>query len=615
MKCDSWGILNEYWDARGVSHLTSEQTRQALRSAMGRELLKTSSQKTVYVTRPGEALEIPGGCDLTLEDGTHLVLEGFLPGDLPLGYHKMNLRGQSEENLLIVTPGRCYFPQGLRSWGWSLQLYSIRSRQSWGIGDFQDLKLASQWSAASGAQVLLLNPLHTPTPVSPLESSPYYPSSRCFLNPLYISVDQVPGAHAHLNDLESFAISARALNRERLIDRDRVWELKSAALRLLWSRFGGHPAFEAYCRERGQLLRHFAVFCVLAEKFGKDWRNWEADYRDPSSPAVGRFLSAHLKEVDFHRWLQWLADNQLKSASQEIGIIQDLPVGVDPAGYDAWYSQEVLALAARVGAPPDRFNTRGQDWGLVPFIPHCLSRLKYRPFIETLRASLRHSRGLRIDHVMGLFRLFWIPEGRQATEGAYVVYPWQDLLAIVDLESYRAGAVIVGEDLGTVEDHVRETLAAHSILSYRLLWFERCKPRDLPYLAVAAVTTHDLPTIAGLWRGSDLKTQLRLGLNPDLNANREIRDYIMSAAGLTAESSLEEVIEAIYRLLAQVPSAIIMANLEDALTVEERPNFPGTASEWPNWSIALPELLEELQHRPLAGKLARQLSRQNVANR
>jgi 4-alpha-glucanotransferase len=309
--------------------------------------------------------------------------------------------------------------------------------------------------------------------------------------------------------------------------------------------------------------------------------------------------------VRFHQWLQWLIDRQLAEAGQSIALIQDLPVGFDGAGADAWMWQDQLAPEVRVGSPPDEYSIEGQNWGLPPFIPHRLRAAGYEPFIQTIRASLRHSHGLRIDHVMGLFRLFWIPAGFHPGAGTFVRYPVEDLLAIVALESQRAAAVIVGEDLGTVEAGVRERLAESSILSYRLLWFEPNPPEQYPAAALTAITTHDLPTVAGLWTGADLEEQKQLGLLTNDEGTRGIRERLCQFTGLEGNEPVAEVVVRAHAALARTPSLWMTATLEDAAGVVERPNIPGTTEDQrPNWSIALPVTLEELEHSSLPRRIA-----------
>jgi 4-alpha-glucanotransferase len=292
-------------------------------------------------------------------------------------------------------------------------------------------------------------------------------------------------------------------------------------------------------------------------------------------------------------------------------VMQDLPIGVDPGGADAWAWQDVFAKGVSVGAPPDKFNTGGQDWGLPPFVPWKLREAAYEPFIQTIRATLRHAGGLRVDHVLGLFRLFWVPQGLGPAKGAYVRYNADELLAIVALESQRAQAFVVGEDLGTVEAGVSEKLQRNGVLSYRVFWFETEKPSTYPELALSAISTHDLPTIAGMWTGSDLEAQKRIGLNPNEEGTTESRNQITKLAGVKPGAAIEEVIVKTHEVLATAPSRIVTAQLDDAIAVEERPNMPATTSEkWPNWSIALPKTLEEIQRDPTVRRVATALLRQ-----
>src|SRR5581483_12268989 len=441
-----------------------------------------------------------------LEDGTALTVRERLPPDLPLGYHRLQPLDGGEPTRLIVAPERCFLPPALRTWGWAVQLYALRSGASWGIGDLADLRRLARWSRdGAGAGMLLVSPLHAAAPLLPQQPSPYFPSSRRFHNPLYLRVEEAPGAAEADLDLHALATAGRALNAARRIDRDAVYRLKREALELLWRRFRDDGAFARYRAEQGVGLEQFATFQALAERQGGGWHAWPEPLRRPDGAAVARFAREQAERVGFHAWLQWLLDQQLARAGAELPLLQDLPIGVDPDGADAWAWQDVLALDASVGAPPDFYNRQGQDWGLPPFVPRALRAAGYEPFIESIRATLRHAGGLRIDHVMGLFRLFWIPRGMEPSRGTYVRYPSEELLAILALESQRAGAFVVGEDLGTVEEGVRERLAALAILSYRLLWFEADPPAAFPRQALAAITTHDLPTIAGLWSGADLR--------------------------------------------------------------------------------------------------------------
>ncbi|HSS10281.1 MAG TPA: 4-alpha-glucanotransferase, partial [Acidimicrobiales bacterium] len=398
----------------------------------------------------------------------------------------------------------------------------------------------------------------------------------------------------------------------RRIDRDAVWHLKSEALEALYAAFRSDPAFDRYRTEQGVALDEYATFCALGERHGFDWEKWPASLRRPDGPGIAPFAASRTgaHRIRYHSWLQWLLDGQLRSASRPLGLVHDLAVGADPKGADGWRWQDCLALGVTVGAPPDEFNTVGQDWGFPPFDPWRLRAAGYQPFIDVIRAGLRHATGLRVDHVMGLFRLFWIPSGSRPADGTFVRYPWSDLLDIVALESYRAGAYIVSEDLGTVEDFTRRELADRGVLSYRLLWFELTRPDSglWPELALAAVTTHDLPTVAGLWSGADLEVQRALHLHPNEKATGATRDKLASWIGVGDDEPVDAVIERAYRLLGHAPCVIATATLDDALAVEERPNMPATLDEWPNWSLALPRPLEELQRSPLAVAIAAALN-------
>jgi len=600
---DAWGLADGYHDAFGVWRAPSPATRETLRRAMGAEG-EAPPPAPVLVRRAGEPIAVPTRARLVLEDGGELDVDGHVPADVPPGYHELRPADDGPPITLIVSPGRCPVPDR-RRWGWAAQLYATRSTESWGIGDLADLRRLGRWAAGLGASTILINPLSAPLPLRTQQPSPYYPSSRRFVNPLYLRIEEAPGASALGVDLDRLAALGRALDAERVLDRGRVFDVKMDALERLWAKANAAGGdFERWLSERGTTVREFGIFCALAEHHGGGWHAWPAEHQRPTSPAVARFAEAHVDRVRFHGWLQWLAERQLDAAAREIGIMQDLPIGVDPDGADAWAWQDTLATGASIGSPPDRFVTRGQDWGLPPFVPHRLRALAYAPFIETIRASLRRGGGLRIDHVMGLFRLFWVPHGLPPAEGAYVRYPADDLLAIVALESQRANATVVGEDLGTVEEGVRERLAAHGILSYRVAWFEEHPPAHYPELAMAAVTTHDLPTIAGLWTGADVREQRQLGLVDDDSPLDSTRGRLSQLAGLGEDAPVTDVIEAVHSRLAEAPSLLVTATLEDALAVAERPNVPGTSFERPNWSLALPLPLEALETAPLPQRIA-----------
>ena len=614
---NAWGIDLSYEDAFGKAHGTSPETIAAILESMGadRSTLAPLEDDSVIVITCGNQREFAQSGTIVLETGETLTFESRLPVDLPCGYHQLQLEGAETAARLIVSPGQCYLPEFLKTWGWAVQLYAARSRESWGIGDFADLDTLAKWSANElGAGMMLLNPLSAATPITPQQGSPYFPTSRRFSNPLAIHIEWIPGATSgSLPQLEEIARAGRELNSTRLIDRDKVFALKTRALEILWLQFSGDRMFDEFCTTQGADLDRFAIFCALAEHHQSGWHAWPAEYQHPSSRAVVQFAQEHERRILFYKWLQWILYSQLARCSQHLALMQDLPIGVDPDGADAWAWQDVFAKGVAVGAPPDEFNTQGQNWGLPPFVPHKLRAACYEPFIQTIRAAFRHGGGLRIDHVMGLFRLFWIPSEMSASHGTYVRYNSDEMLAIVALESERAKAYVVGEDLGTVEDSARQMLAQHRIMSYRLLWFEKDHPSKFPHEALAAVTTHDLPTVAGLWSGSDLKKQQQLGLKPNEKSTSEIHQRLAEMAHLRSSASPQQVVSGAYGLLAQAPSRILTAALDDALAVEERPNIPATMpAQNPNWSMALPMPIEELMAGDLPKQIAGSLQRQDT---
>jgi len=613
-RTNAWGIDLNYEDAFGKWHETDEETINAIRAAMHADASTSAPPKddSLIVVKAGEQRQLPGPATIMLESGETRTVKRRLPRNLPAGYHQLEFETTGRRATLIVSPGKCCLPEDLRTWGWAVQLYAARSRESWGIGDFADLDRLARWSAELGAGMMLVNPLSAPTPITPIQASPYYPTSRRFFNPLWLSIPWIPGATSDtIPQLEKIASAAQNLNSERRIDRDKVFAFKMEALELLWLEFPGDSSFDQFCREQNADLDRFATFCALAEHHKSGWHAWPAAYRHPDAPAVSQFAREHSSRVRFHKWLQWLVKNQMERCSPHLAMMQDLPIGVDPDGADAWAWQDVSAQEVGVGAPPDEFNTQGQSWGLPPFVPHKLRAAAYGPFIQTLRGAFQNSGGLRIDHVMGLFRLFWVPNGMSAAKGTYVRYNADEMLAILALESQRAKAYVVGEDLGTVEESARDKLAEHKVMSYRLLWFEKQEPETYPQEALAAVTTHDLPTIAGLWSGSDLARQRELGLKPNEESTSEIHERLQRMAGLEAHSEIDDVITGAYRVLARAPSRILTAALEDAEAVEERPNMPATTPDQnPNWSTALPRPIEDLMASKLPHRIAAQLNRE-----
>ena len=503
---------------------------------------------------------------------------------------------------------RCYLPPGRQSWGWAAQLYAVRSRRSWGIGDLGDLRRLADWSQGVGAGFIQLNPLHASAPSGPQQASPYFPSSRRFRNPLYLAVEEVPGFGAVAPEIARLAVHARRLNQERLINRDAVLPLKLQALELIWGAGPPRRGLDAWIAAAGPALTTYGTYCALAERHGADWRSWPQRLRRPASAIEGPEAREVQARAEFHVWLQWLLDRQLERAARTVRPICDLAIGADPAGADAWIWSDQLIPGFTVGAPPDELNLAGQNWGFPAFNPQALMEAGFAPFRETVRAGMAHAMGLRIDHVMGLFRLWMIPHGAAGKDGAYVTYPAGPMLDILAQESQAAGALVVGEDLGTVQPEVRIELRRRQVLSYRLLWFEEGPPRRYPRRALAAVSTHDLPTVAGLWTGADLLAMDAAGMHPNIAASRAIMDRLSRLSRVRAGAPPEVAILGAYRALRRSPSRLLAASLEDALVVAERPNMPGTINEWPNWSIALPGGLDALRHSKSARELARIMS-------
>ncbi|MFL6296623.1 MAG: 4-alpha-glucanotransferase [Actinomycetes bacterium] len=629
------GIATSFTDAANRHHEVSEATLRSVLEAMG-PAPEPAAWPPVVVTRTGRSgsWRPPEGepVSLVLESGEERRLPAELPGDLPPGRHRLEGRGGA--TTLVVAPGRCHLPPALegggRAWGWAAQLYAARSRSSWGIGDLGDLAELLATTAPLGARFALLNPLHAAQPAEP---SPYNPSSRVFRNPLYLRVEDVPELAGLGPDdrarVEALAGAGRDLLDQDRIDRPAVYQLKDTALRLAYGSLAGLPARQAgLAAHRGATtnLERFATFCALQHVHGPDWRDWPAPLRHPGRPEVATFGERHRDEVGYHAWLQWLLDEQLAavpSTPEGLGVLNDLAIGFAPNGFDAWSFQDELATGISVGAPPDPLGPRGQDWGLPAFVPDRMAAGGYGPFAQTIRAGMAHAAGLRIDHVMGLFRLFWIPEGAEPAEGTYVRYPADDLLGVLALESTAAQALVVGEDLGTVEPGVRERLADEGVLSYRLAWFEqgpdggRRRAADYPRLALAATTTHDLPTVAGFFTGSDLEHLCDIGVatagggaQADQEEQRASLCRLLEAEGLLApgERSVEAIVAALYGFLARTPAMLVAATLEDALEAPDRPNVPGTIDQRPNWSLPLPVLLDDLAADPRVRRLARILS-------
>ena len=602
---DAWGIHARWTDAADELVTVPEATVTSLRSVIGEPPADLDDQAPV-VTRPGRDPGL-GAVTVRCEDGTERDLDGPLPEDFPLGYHQV-VDADAGTRSLIVSPGRCWLPDQ-PTWGWTVQLYAARSATSWGMGDLGDLRTLREWAQSQGAGFLLVNPLHAVGPGTPQEASPYLPATRRFRNPLYLRLHDVPGVEQI--DLTPYDERGASLNDQPFVDRDAVWTLKHAALRAVFDAAPPGEDFDFWRREQGEALEGFARWSAISEQHGTDWHDWPEPLRKSESADVASYASDHADRVRLHAWLQWLLEQQFTAASGDLTVIQDFPIGVSGGGADAWAWQDVLAEGVRVGAPPDLFNRAGQDWGSPPLVPWRVRAGGYDAFVSSIRGTIAGGGGLRVDHVMGLFRLWWVPEGEGPANGAYVRYPSEDLLDIVALESHRARALVVGEDLGTVEDGVRESLADHGVLSYRLLWFEDDEPEEWPTSAMAAITTHDLPTVAGLWSGSDVQDQAEYVVTPEAELERgraELLGRMDPDSSLGPESTATDAVLLAHRALGRAPSLLLSATLEDAVAEERRPNLPGVVDR-PNWQLPLAVRIEELADLELPARIARLLSR------
>jgi 4-alpha-glucanotransferase len=626
--------------------------------------------------RQALALRLPIGCreilwSCRLENGEHRSGRVSktasarclmrLPEGLPLGYHRLDLEaaGVTARLSLIVAPDCCHLPLQLgpnsRKWGLSCQLYGLRSAGNWGIGDFTDLGQLARAAGSCNAAVLGINPLHALFAAEPLHISPYSPSSRSWLNYLYIDVTVIPGFAEDetvraLMGGEWFAATHHAARSAAVIDFGAVAACKRPVLEALFRRFQIRElgvdgavrgelgrAFREFQGAGGQALVDFAVFEALDEHYRAEnraagWRGWPRAMQDPRSPEAADFAGAHRDRIEFFQFLQWEADRQLAAASTagrdsglSIGIYRDLAVGADPNGAEAWADQELVATGASIGAPPDAFNQTGQNWGLAPVNPLALKRRCFAPFIAAIRANMRHAGMLRIDHVMSLDRLYWVPAGMEATEGAYVNYPFGDLLRLVALESCRQQCAVVGEDLGTVPEGFRQRMRSANLLSCRVLTFERrsdggfALPAHYPGLAAASAATHDLATLRGFWLGTDIAWRRSLGLYPDASAagadatarsrDRGLLLQALVAEGLLAPERLGEFLsdsgtptytpelgDAILSYLARSRARLMLVQLEDVVGESEQANLPGTTDEHPNWrrrlSLNLGEIID-----------------------
>ena len=684
------GIWTRHVDALGVVHEPGEETLSRLIAAFGlpddphaaADALATAGGAAPFdlppaAIVPAEApvaalrLRLPEGaasvewhCDF--EDGGQISgrsegAELRLPPGMPLGYHRLAISGAriSAEISLVVAPAECHLGEalrpGARSWGLTAQLYGLRSARNWGIGDLTDLAELCRCAGHLGAAAVGINPLHALFAAEPRHVSPYSPSSRAWLDYLYIDVTRVPGfaedapARALAPDAALAAVRGSAL-----VDHAAVAALKRPVLEKLYRRFRSRErgddsklgaAFRAFREAGGAALHAFATFEALHEHFTGaggpfSWQAWPAAMRDPHSAAVAQFARDHAERVEFFQFLQWQADSQLADAAAAgragglaIGLYRDLAVGVNPNGAEAWADPELVVRDMAIGAAPDALSRAGQNWGLAPINPLALRQRGFVPMIAALRANMRHAGLLRIDHAMSLQRLYCIPSGSPATAGAYVNYPLDELLRLVCLESRRHGCTVIGEDLGTVPEGFRETMRRANMLSYRIFVFERrgdggfIPPGDYPPLAAAAAATHDLATLKGFWLGHDIAWRRELGRYPDeaaemTEAGERRRDRHLLLAALVGEGLLmpdafveflphedrpvwgAALGEAIHAYLARSRARLALVQLEDIAGAGEQANLPGTSDGHPNWRRRLCLTLEALLAEPQAARLA-----------
>ena len=640
------GIDSEYFDAHGTRRIVSDTALKKLVGALEADARgKGAAPIPTLIWRRGRTTHLDlggnGFARWRLMKGRKRVASGegksvVLPGTVPLGVYRLRLKasdGGEQHASLIVAPEQAYQLDDAgvdRTWVLAVQLYAVRSRRNWGHGDFTDLTNLVRLAAEVGAAGIGLNPLHALFDDRPEHASPYSPNSRLFLNPLYIALDAVPEF-----DSADSSGQYRTLERLRntdLVDYTVVAAAKTQALHSAYKRFCAspdaerHADFHAFRRERGEALARFATFETLRRRFQNVWWEWPAEFRRPTPDVIARVRAEDGDGMGYHEYVQWLADRQLAACQTEarrlgltVGLYIDLAVGVEPGGADAWSAQDSVVQQVEVGAPPDLLNTAGQAWGLAALNPRSLERQAFAPFSELLAAVMRHAGAIRLDHVLGLNRLFLIPFGMTAQEGTYVRYPLHALLAIVALQSVQHRCLVIGEDLGTVPDELRGILADWGIWSYLVMLFERSAhaafkmPHEYRQNALVTFSTHDLPTFAG-WRSNhDLRVKWGVGVDPGEtddsrnHSHHKLREALRQH-GLGGHGGLDFLDVA--RFLARTPSRLMVVQIEDVLGIADQPNIPGTLHEHPNWRHRLPLDLEDLaadeRLRTLAAALAQE---------
>jgi 4-alpha-glucanotransferase len=587
-------------------------------------------------------------------EGSWITRRRFeLPIDLPTGYHELDAKiagGTADCCLLIISPPRCYEPApiiaGRRLWGIAVQLYTLRSRDNWGMGDFNDLRSLIRWVAPHGAGFIGLNPLHALAAADPERSSPYSASSRHFLNVLYIAVPLVPeyqdcaAARERMAD-PAIAQRLRELRDSDLVDYSGVAEFKFEILALLYRDFcdrhlafgtGRARDFRAFTAAGGDLLQVHARFDALDRYFratlgtASGWLSWPEEFRDVNGNAAVQFAAAHPGEVEFYAYLQWLAHEQLRGAQalarelgMPIGLYGDYAVGANPSGSETWADQESYRRGAEIGAPPDPLALKGQGWGIPPQDPSVMLAQRLHGFVTLIRNNMRYYGALRLDHVMSLFRLWWVAAGFSPTEGAYVHYPLQQLLTVLSLESARSACLVVGEDLGVVPDEMRRAMPECSLYHYKVLLFEKLdgrfrRPDEFVRHALATVTTHDMPTLRSYWEGRDIELRRRLNLYPSAEVESDVirehdrdRELLLGALGSQGlkpahpatpyDGFTAELAHALHLYLARSETALVALQIEDLLGEILPVNVPGTDREYPNWQRKVSVDIEEMAAR------------------
>lgn len=677
------GISPSYINAHGKPQSIGADTKRRLLDAMHHSSTATKVAVTpvpnVLVFTHGKkmSLAVEGNGDyhwlLTTEEGAQHQGNASagkaltLPARLPEGYHTLTLT-QSESRWhcrVIVAPERCYEPQALKQgkklWGSCVQLYTLRSEHNWGIGDFGDLKVMLPEIARRGGSFIGLNPIHALYPANPESASPYSPSSRRWLNVIYIDVNAVEDFRQSKEAQEWWTLpttqqTLKSARDAEWVDYATVTALKITALRMAWKGFSKRDddqmaAFRQFALNEGESLYWQAAFDALhAYQVKEDemrwgWPAWPEAYQDIESPEVKAFCEKHADEVDFFLWLQWLAWcqfaacwNECQQHEMPIGLYRDLAVGVAEGGSETWCDRELYCLKASVGAPPDILGPLGQNWGLPPMDPHIITARAYEPFIDLLRANMQNCGALRIDHVMSVLRLWWIPYGETADHGAYVHYPVDDLLSILALESKRHQCMVIGEDLGTVPVEIVGKLRKSGVYSYKVLYFESDHektfraPKAYPEQSMAVATTHDLPTLRGYWESGDLTLGKTLGLYPDEVILRGLyQDRELAKQGLlealhkygclpkraghkaTLMSMTSTLNRGMQRYIADSNSALLGLQPEDWLDMAGPVNIPGTSYQYKNWRRKLSTTIEAMFADESVNKLIKDLDKRRKA--